>query len=145
MTTERAQLPTQIVLVYSDNSIVRAAIQRAITPSPAADLATIVVKEFATADALKEYLNDKGRADLIIVDGEAAPVGGLGLAREIKDEVYGAPAIIGAIGREADRWLATWARLDGIVLHPIDPRSLAREVAALLRKPSDAVSAPATH
>jgi DNA-binding response OmpR family regulator len=145
MTTERAQLPTQIVLVYSDNSIVRAAIQRAITPSPAADLATIVVKEFATADALKEYLNDRGRADLIIVDGEAAPVGGLGLAREIKDEVYGAPAIIGAIGREADRWLATWARLDGIVLHPIDPRSLAREVAALLRKPSDAVSAPATH
>jgi DNA-binding response OmpR family regulator len=145
MATERAQLPTQIVLVYSDNSIVRAAIQRAITPSPAADLATIVVKEFATADALKEYLNDRGRADLIIVDGEAAPVGGLGLAREIKDEVYGAPAIIGAIGREADRWLATWARLDGIVLHPIDPRSLAREVAALLRKPSDAVSAPATH
>jgi DNA-binding response OmpR family regulator len=145
MATERAQLPTQIVLVYSDNSIVRAAIQRAITPSPAADLAPIVVKEFATADALKEYLNDKGRADLIIVDGEAAPVGGLGLAREIKDEVYGAPAIIGAIGREADRWLATWARLDGIVLHPIDPRSLAREVAALLRKPSDTVSAPATH
>jgi DNA-binding response OmpR family regulator len=145
MATERAQLPTQIVLVYSDNSIVRAAIQRAITPSPAADLATIVVKEFATADALKEYLNDRGRADLIIVDGEAAPVGGLGLAREIKDEVYGAPAIIGAIGREADRWLATWARLDGIVLHPIDPRSLAREVAALLRKPSDTVSAPATH
>jgi DNA-binding response OmpR family regulator len=145
MATERAQLPTQIILVYSDNSIVRAAIQRAITPSPAADLAPIVVKEFATADALKEYLNDKGRADLIIVDGEAAPVGGLGLAREIKDEVYGAPAIIGAIGREADRWLATWARLDGIVLHPIDPRSLAREVAALLRKPSDAVSAPATH
>jgi DNA-binding response OmpR family regulator len=145
MATERAQLPTQIVLVYSDNSIVRAAIQRAITPSPAADLATIVVKEFATADALKEYLNDRGRADLIIVDGEAAPVGGLGLAREIKDEVYGAPAIIGAIGREADRWLATWARLDGIVLHPIDPRSLAREVAALLRKPADTVSAPATH
>ena len=145
MATERSDHPSQIVLVYSDNSLVRAAIARSITPSPAADIAPLVVKEFATADALKEYFNDKGRADLIIVDGEATPVGGLGLAREIKDEIYGAPAIIGAIGREADRWLATWARLDAIVIHPIDPRTLAREAAALLRTPTSAVSAPAAH
>lgn len=145
MATERSERPSPIVLVYSDNSLVRAAIERSITPAPAPDIAPIVVKEFATADALKEYFADKGRADLIIVDGEAAPVGGLGLAREIKDEIYGAPPIIGAIAREADRWLATWARLDAIVIHPIDPRTLAREVASLLRAPLGAVSAPAAH
>lgn len=125
--------PRPIVLVYSDNSLVRAAVARSITPAPAQDIAPVVVKEFATADALKEYFNDKGRADLMIVDGEAAPVGGLGLARELKDEIYNAPKIIGIIGREADRWLATWARVDGIVVHPIDPRALARECANALR------------
>lgn len=145
MATDRSERTPQIVLVYSDNSLVRAAIARSITPSPAADIAPIRVKEFATADALKEYFNDKGVADLIIVDGEAAPVGGLGLAREIKDEIYGAPAIIGVIAREADRWLATWARLDAIVIHPIDPRTLAREAAALLRTSTDALSTPAAH
>ena len=134
-----------IVLVYSDNALVRGAVRRAITPAPAADLAPVAIKEFATADALKEYFNDKGRADLMILDGEATPVGGLGLAREIKDEIYNAPSTIGIIGREADRWLATWAKVDGIVLHPIDPRSLARECAALLRTNTIAPAASPSH
>lgn len=133
------------VLIYSDNSLVRSAVVRAITPAPAADVAPIEVKEFATAAALKDYFDDKGMADLLIVDGEAAPVGGLGLAREIKDEVYNAPPIIGLIGREADRWLATWARVDGIVLHPVDPRTMAMQVATLLRKVSVAVTTPTAH
>lgn len=132
------------VLIYSDNSLVRASVVRAITPAPAADLGALTIKEFATAPALKDYFDDKGRADLLIVDGEASPVGGLGLAREIKDEVYNAPPIVGIIAREADRWLATWARLDAIALHPIDPRALAEEVAALLRK-TTAVATAAPH
>ena len=140
-----AEKQTQTVVIYSDNSLVRSAAIRSITPAPAADLAPIAVKEFATAAALKDYFDDKGSADLIIVDGEAAPVGGLGLAREIKDEVYNAPPIVGVIGREADRWLATWARLDAIVLHPIDPRTLAREVAALLRKTSVVATTSQSH
>ena len=134
-----------IVLVYSDNSLVREAVRRAITPSPAADIAPVEIKEFATADALKEYFNDKGGAALMILDGEATPVGGLGLAREIKDEIYGAPSTIGIIGREADRWLATWARVDGIVLHPINPRELAQECATLLRKTALATTAANSH
>lgn len=145
MATERSDRPSAIVLVYSDNSLVRAAIGRSITPSPAADIAPILVKEFATADALKEYFHDKGKADLIIVDGEASPAGGLGVAREIKDEIYGAPPIIGVIAREADRWLATWARLDAIAIHPIDPRTLARDVALLLRTPAGASTSPVVH
>lgn len=124
----------EIVLVYSDNSQVRAAIKRAITPSPSPESAPITIKEFATADALRGYFDDKGQAALLIVDGEATPEGGLGVARQLKDEIYQAPPIVGIIAREADRWLATWARVEAIAFHPIDPRSLAREVAALLTK-----------
>ena len=122
-----------IVLVYSDNALVRAAVGRAITPAPAADIAPVIIKEFATADALKEYFNDKGRADLMILDGEATPVGGLGLAREIKDEIYHAPSTIGIIGREADRWLATWSRAEAVLVHPLDPLTAAETVADVLR------------
>ena len=133
------------VLVYSDNSLVRRAIRGSITPSPASDLPPIEILEFATADALKEYFLDKGAAALLIVDGEASPVGGLGLAREIKDEIYNAPPIVGLIGREADRWLATWARVDAIALHPVNPRTLAHEVAALLRSNVVATQSPSAH
>jgi len=125
-------MANEIVLVYSDNSLVRAAIKRAITPSPSPESAPITIKEFATADALRGYFDDKDQAALVIVDGEATPEGGLGLARQLKDEIYQAPPIVGIIAREADRWLATWARVDAIAFHPIDPRALAREVAVLL-------------
>jgi DNA-binding response OmpR family regulator len=133
-------MANEIVLVYSDNSLVRAAIARAITPAPSPDSAPITIKEFATADALRSYFDDKGRAALLIVDGEATPEGGLGLARQLKDEIYQAPPIVGIIAREADRWLATWAKVEAITFHPIDPRNLAREVAALLAKKSVAPS-----
>lgn len=135
----------QTVLVYSDNALVRAAIKRAISPTPAADLAPIVIKEFATGDALKEYLADNGAAALLIVDGEATPEGGLGLARQLKDEIYHAPATVGIIGREADRWLATWARVEGILLHPIDPRALAELVASHLRSTAVVSATTPTH
>jgi DNA-binding response OmpR family regulator len=133
-------MANEIVLVYSDNSLVRAAIARAITPAPSPDSAPITIKEFATADALRSYFDDKGKAALLIVDGEATPEGGLGLARQLKDEIYQAPPIVGIIAREADRWLATWAKVEAITFHPIDPRNLAREVAALLAKKSVAPS-----
>ena len=138
------------VLVYSDNSLVRAAVKRAITPSPAVDVSPLEVKEFATGEALKEYLVDGGAAALLIVDGEASPEGGLGIARSLKDEVYNAPEVIGLIAREADRWLATWARVDAVAFHPIDPRALANHVADILRKKERSstvvtVAPPASH
>lgn len=141
-------MTSHTVLVYSDNANVRSAVKRAISPAPAPDIAPITIREFATGEALKEYLSDKGPADLLIVDGEAAPEGGLGLARALKDEIYQAPPVLGIIGRDADRWLATWARVEAIALHPIDPRALALEAAALLRPrqlSTHSHSSPATH
>jgi len=38
------------------------------------------------------------------------------------------------IGRRDDGWLATWSRADAVISHPIDPVTLARELAGLMRE-----------
>ena len=68
-----------------------------------------------------------------ILDGEAVPAGGMGLARQLKDEIYQCPPLLVLTGRAQDGWLATWARADAIVPHPIDPVRLADVAATLLR------------
>ena len=75
---------------------------------------------------------DAGGIDLAILDGEAVP-GGMGLGRQLKDEVVRCPPILVLTGRADDAWLATWSRADGVVPHPIDPIRLPAVVADLLR------------
>jgi DNA-binding response OmpR family regulator len=77
---------------------------------------------------------DAGGVDLFILDGEAVPAGGLGMARQLKDEIYRCPPILVLIARPQDAWLATWSRADGVAAHPINAMALAQSVAALLRK-----------
>ena len=79
---------------------------------------------------------DAQRFDLLILDGEAVPAGGMGIARQLKDEIYGCPPILVLIGRPQDAWLATWSRADAVVPHPLEPVTLARAAAALLRRRS---------
>jgi DNA-binding response OmpR family regulator len=69
---------------------------------------------------------------MTILDGEAVP-GGMGLCRQLKDEILRCPPILVLIGRPDDAWLATWSRADGAVSHPVDPIRLPAAVAALLR------------
>ena len=70
---------------------------------------------------------DSGTIDLAILDGEAVPAGGMGIAKQMKDEIYRCPPILVLTGRPQDAWLATWSRADGAVPHPIDPLQLARD------------------
>ena len=76
---------------------------------------------------------DSGTIDLAILDGEAVPAGGLGIAKQLKDEIYRCPPILVLTGRPQDAWLATWSRADGAVPHPLDPLQLAETVGRLLR------------
>ena len=60
------------VVIYSDDSDVRAAIKASLGSKLASDL-TVEVTEFATADALRQYIdqtdtNGAVRADLFILD-----------------------------------------------------------------------------
>jgi CheY-like chemotaxis protein len=125
------------VLVYSDDANVRAAVRAALGTKPAPDLPSIRVREVATEPAVIEAMDGiakgRGRIDLAILDGEAVPAGGIGIARQLKDEIYQCPPLLVLTGRAQDGWLATWARADAIVPHPIDPVRLADVAAALLR------------
>ena len=127
------------VLVYSDDANVRAAIRGALGSRPAPDLPEVRVREAATEPAVIEAMDAiaKGgaaaRIDLAILDGEAVPAGGIGIARQLKDEIFQCPPLLVLTGRAQDGWLATWARAEAIVPHPIDPVRLADVAAALLR------------
>jgi DNA-binding response OmpR family regulator len=97
-----------------------------------------VITEFATGPALRLYVDGQARKgelgiDLFILDGEAAPEGGMGIARQLKDEVFYCPPVLVITARKEDAWLATWSRAEANVLHPIDPFTLAETVADLLR------------
>jgi hypothetical protein len=72
--------------------------------------------------------------DLLVLDGEASPAGGLGIARQLKDEIEDCPPTCVVIARAADRWLAAYARVDATLLHPLDPVTTAQTVATLLRQ-----------
>ena len=125
------------VVIYSDDADVRASIKAALGSKLASDL-TIETTEFATADALRQYIDQtdtKGqvRADLFILDGEATPEGGLGVARQLKDEVFNCPPSIVLIARQSDSWLAAWSRAEASLQHPVDPFALAKTATELLR------------
>ena len=128
-----------IIIVYSDDSSVRSAIVAALGKRVADDLPEHQIEEFATAPALRAFTDRKStsgalRADLFILDGEAVPEGGMGVARQLKDEVFNCPPVLLITGRKEDAWLAAWSRAESVVTHPIDPFTLAHSAAALLRK-----------
>jgi len=99
---------TYTVLLYSDDLAVRDRIRLAIGTRPAADLAV----EFVDASTWEEcrILLDKYVIDLMVLDGEAAPAGGLGIARQTKDEYATPPPVCVVLARAADRWLAAYRR-----------------------------------
>jgi len=126
------------IIVYSDDSSVRASIASALGRRVALDLPEHEIHEFATGAALRAYIDSKGvggqsRADLFILDGEAAQEGGMGIARQLKDEVFNCPPVLVITGRKEDAWLAAWSMAEASVVHPIDPFTLAKTAAQLLR------------
>jgi CheY-like chemotaxis protein len=131
MSTAGEQRPLT-VLVYSDDATVRASVRTALGRRPAADLPRVDYVEIATEPAVIRRL-EEGGIDLAILDGEAVPSGGMGIARRMKAEIYQAPPVLLLIGRPQDAWLATWSQAEAVVPHPIDPVVLAQTTAALLR------------
>jgi len=120
------------VMVYSDDRTVRSAVITALGTRLDPDLPDLEFLEVATGPVVLRSA-DAGGLDLMILDGEATPTGGLGLARQLKDEIHRCPPILVLTGRPQDAWLATWSRADAVVGHPIEPGQLAQAVAGLLR------------
>jgi DNA-binding response OmpR family regulator len=120
------------ILVFSHRPEVREAIITAVGRRPAPDLGRVDYIEAATiADVLVEV--DAGDVGLAILDGEAQPTGGMGLSRQLKNEIAHCPPIVVAVRRKDDRWLATWSQADAVIVHPLDPLAAAETVAEVLR------------
>jgi DNA-binding response OmpR family regulator len=120
------------VLLYSDDPQVRDRMRLAIGTRPARDLTVRFVESSTYAETVRTI--DDEDVDLLVLDGEAAPAGGLGIARQLKDEVVDAPPTCVVIARAADRWLAAYAKVDATLVHPLDPVATGQTVAALLRE-----------
>ncbi len=129
MTDPKAALK---VLVYSDDVNTRQRVILALGRRPHPDLPELEYVEVATEPVVISNM-DSGQIDLAILDGETAPAGGLGIAKQLKDEIYRCPPVVVLIGRPQDAWLATWSRAEAAVAHPIDPIQLAEAVISLLR------------
>jgi DNA-binding response OmpR family regulator len=121
------------ILVYSDNARTREKVRSALGKRVHPDLPDLSYLDVATAPMVVATV-DEGGIDLAILDGEATPAGGLGLAKQLKDEVATCPPILVLTGRPDDAWLANWSRAEAAVSHPIDPIRLGEAVAALLRE-----------
>ncbi len=123
------------ILVYSDNAITREQVIRALGKQLHPDLPELTYLEVATAPMVVRQM-DEGGIDLAILDGEATPTGGMGIAKQLKDELATCPPIVVLTGRPDDAWLANWSRAEAAVPHPIDPIVLGRTVLGLLRTPT---------
>lgn len=121
------------VLVYSNSAEVRAQVRTAVGRRPAPDTGRIDWVECATNAQVVEQL-DEGGLDLVIVDGEAQPTGGMGLARQFKYEIDDCPPIVVLIARPQDAWLASWSLADAVIHMPLDPIEAAEVVAEQIRR-----------
>ncbi len=120
------------VLLYSDDIATRDAVRLAVGRRPAKDVEVLKWRECATP-AAAVWAVEEGGFDLLILDGEASPIGGLGLCKQLKSEIFNCPPVLVLTGRPQDGWLAAWSQADLAVPHPIDPLVLARGVADLGR------------
>jgi DNA-binding response OmpR family regulator len=121
---------TQTVLLYSDKPEVRHRMRQAVGTRPAADLEVGFVEAPTYDECVR--LVDNYEIDLLLLDGEAQPAGGIGVARQLRDELDDVPPICVVIARAADRWLAAYSRADATLIHPLDPFTTGQTVATLL-------------
>lgn len=125
-------LPTAQVLVFSQRPAIRDAVRTAVGRRPARDLGRIEWIECETIEEVLSYV-DAGTVDLVLLDGESQPTGGMGIARQLKYEIRDCPPVCVLIARQADRWLAHWSLADASLSFPLDALQAAETVADLLR------------
>ncbi len=122
-----------VVLVYATDQVVRDQVRLAVGRSPGPGVEQVTFRECVDGGEVVRAA-DQGIADLLILDGEAWPTGGLGLCRQLKSELTACPPVIALIGRRDDRWLGEWSQADAVLMHPIDAVELARTTVRLLTR-----------
>ena len=120
------------ILVYSSDPNVREQVKLALGKRIHPELPELTYVDVATAPMVIRRV-ESDDIDLAILDGEATPTGGMGIAKQLKDEVADCPPIVVLTGRRDDAWLAKWSRAEAAVPLPIDPIELADAVVGILR------------
>lgn len=121
----------QVVVVYSDDAAVRDQVRTAVGRRPSPDLGRVEWVDCASGPQVVARV-DAGGVDLVVLDGEAWPTGGMGLSKQLKDEVRDCPPTLVLIARRVDAWLANWSLADAVVAHPVDAPALTAAVVELL-------------
>jgi DNA-binding response OmpR family regulator len=121
---------TPRIVLYSDDVDFREEIRLGVGPRLATGR-TVEWVEVATGDALVEIAHTQD-VDLFILDAEAAKVGGMGLARQLKDEIDDCAPVIVVIARQVDAWLASWSNAEQVLVRPLDPMALHAAVTRLV-------------
>lgn len=119
------------LLVFSNDEGLRARVRMAIGRSPAPGIHDIVYLEADSAGAVIAAV-DQGGIDLLVLDGEAWPAGGLGICRELKNSRDDCPPIVVLVARRDDRWLGVWSQADAVLPQPIDAVEVSTTVVSLL-------------
>ena len=119
------------ILLYSDDVDAREQVRLGVGRRLGRGEPDIDWVEVATADAVYATVEAE-KLDLLILDGEADKVGGMGVARQLKEEVYDCPPVLVLTGRPQDAWLASWSNADAVISRPLDPVLLHRAVQSLL-------------
>jgi CheY-like chemotaxis protein len=120
------------VLVYSDDPAFRDAVRLAVGRRPSPDLERVEFVEAPTGAALLEAV-DAGGIDVVVIDGEARPTGGFGLAKQLKDELADCPPVLVMVARKDDTWLAKWSLADAVLPLPVDAPATVAAVIELLK------------
>jgi CheY-like chemotaxis protein len=120
------------VLVYSDDPAFRDAVRLAVGRRPSPDLDRVDLVEAATGAELLAAV-DAGGVDVVVIDGEARPTGGFGLAKQLKDELEDCPPVLVMIARKDDSWLAKWSLADAVLPLPVDAPATTAAVVELLK------------
>jgi DNA-binding response OmpR family regulator len=119
-------------LVYSDDATVREQVRLALGKRIHPELPELTYVDVATGPMVIRQV-ESNNIDLAILDGEATPTGGMGIAKQLKDEIDDCPPIVVLTGRRDDAWLAKWSRAEAAVPLPVDPIELADAVVRILR------------
>lgn len=119
------------LLVYSEDPAFRDRVRLALGTSPSATLHSISHLEAADAGSVIDAV-DRRVVDLLVLDGEAWPTGGMGISRELKNSRDDCPPIVVIVGRNDDRWLGKWSQADAVLVRPIDSVELRGTVVRLL-------------
>ncbi|MEO3939076.1 hypothetical protein V3N99_20335 [Dermatophilaceae bacterium Soc4.6] len=126
--------PRQVrVLLFSNDVATRDAVRLGVGKRPSKDVEISSWREVATPAAAVAAV-EAGGLDVLVLDGESSPIGGLGLCKQLKNEVFDCPPVLVLLGRPQDGWLAAWSQADLAVPHPLDPVALSRAVAELGRR-----------